>query len=178
MKGFTYENASCREDFEVINGAMANCQDIEFDYQKIGELTATNYSKYYYLELYNLLNKNGILYVVGRCKDQTRNFCFTQMSNLAITNEHFKCDQQIKADFISTDSLFFDNHISEIVLQVNAELAGYFERRDLLPNQQELVSELYSGDLILLCKNVHSREVVPIDQYWIPHIRVISPSSV
>jgi len=178
VKGLAYENVSHRrEDFEAINQAIANFRSIEFDYQKIGKQTSTNYSKHHYLEPYHLLNKNGIWYVVGRCNDQTRTFCFTQISNLVITNEGFECDEQIKANLISTDSLFFDNHISEIVLQVNAEVAGYFERRDLLPNQ-ELLRKLDNGDLLLVCRNVHPREVVPIVQYWIPHIRVISPSNV
>lgn len=178
VKGFAYQNVSNRiKDFETINKAISNCQCIEFDYQKIGKKISTNSSKYHYLEPYHLLNKNGIWYVVGRRKDQTLTFYFTQISNLVLTNELFECDQQIKANLISTDSLFFDNHISEIVLQVNAEVAGYFERRDLLPNQ-ELICKLDNGDLLLACKNVHPREVVPIVQYWIPHIRVISPSNV
>ena len=114
---------------------------------------------------------------MGRRNDQTRTFCFTQISNLVITNECFECDEKIKADLISTDSLFFDNHINEIVLQVNAEGAGYFERRDLLPNQ-DFVRRLDNGDLLLAFRNVHPREVVPIVQYWIPYIRIVSPSSV
>lgn len=178
VKGFAYEDISSRsKDFEAISEAIANSQYINFDYQKIGKQNSANYSKHHYLEPYHLVNKNGIWYVVGRCNDQTRTFCFTQISNLVITNECFECDEQIKADLISTDSLFFDNHINEIILQVNAEVASYFERRDLLPNQ-ELVRKLDNGDLLLICKNVHPREVVPIVQYWIPHIRVISPSSV
>lgn len=115
--------------------------------------------------------------MVGRQYEQTRTFCFTQVSNLVVTDEHFDCDEAIKDSLINTDSLFFGNHVDEIVLQVDASVAGYFERRDLLPNQ-ELIRRLDSGDLLLACKNVHPREVVPIVQYWIPHIRVISPSSV
>ena len=178
VKGFDYEDISHHyEDFQSINKAIADCQGIEFDYQKIGKQMSSNASKHHYLEPYHLLNKNGIWYVVGRRNGQTLTFCFTQISNLVTTSEHFECDEQIKANLISTDSLFFDNHINEIVLQVNAEVAGYFERRDLLPNQ-ELVRKLDSGDLLLACKNVHPREVMPIVQYWIPHICVISPNSV
>ncbi len=106
-----------------------------------------------------------------------RTFCFTQIANLQVNNKTFACSEDIKEKILGTDSLFFGNQISEIVLQIDAKVAGYFERRDLLPNQ-ELVRKLDNGDLLLICKDVHPREVVPIVQYWIPHIRVISPSSI
>ena len=178
IKRFAYEDISLRdEEFEAINEAISNCQCIEFDYQKIDKKISTNTSTHHYLEPYNLLNKNGIWYVVGRHSNQTRTFCFTQISNLVITNKIFEPDKEIKANFINTDSLFFDNYINEIMLQVNAEVAGYFERRDLLPNQ-ELGCKLNNGNLLLACRNVHPREVIPIVQYWLPHIRVLSPLDV
>lgn len=176
VKGFDYENIQARaSDFEAINQAIKDSVMIEFDYQKVTKSSTDTPTKHHRLAPYHLLNKNGIWYVVGRRYEQTRTFCFTQVSNLVITDEHFDCDEAIKDSLINTDSLFFDNHIDEIVLQVDASVAGYFERRDLLPNQ-ELIRRLDSGDLLLACKNVHPREVVPIVQYWIPHIYIISPS--
>lgn len=181
VKGFDYENIQARtQEFNLINQAIKDCRIISFDYQKIRQQTnavTQNPKKHYYLAPYHLLNKNGIWYVIDRCDTQTRNFCFTQISNLSVTDSTFVCDKQIKANVINTDSLFFDNHINEIVLQVGATVAGYFERRDLLPNQ-ELIRKLDNGDLLLACRHVHPREITPIVQYWLPHIRVISPSNV
>ncbi|WP_201555521.1 helix-turn-helix transcriptional regulator [Psychrobacter sp. 72-O-c] len=178
VKGFAYENISARtDDFKAINQAITNCQYIEFDYCKVSENATDSTSKHHYLEPYHLLNKNGIWYVVGCRHGQTRTFCFTQITNLQVNTETFTCSEDIKVKILGTDSLFFGNQISEIVLQVDAKVAGYFERRDLLPNQK-LVRKLDNGDLLLACRDVHPREVVPIVQYWIPHIRVISPSEV
>lgn len=177
VKGFAYENISERaDDFRTINQAITNHQYIEFYYRKVSDY-ASNNSKHYLLEPYHLLNKNGIWYVVGRLHGQTRTFCFTQMTQLHINTETFQCSEDIKKETLDTDSLFFGNQISEIILQVDAKVAGYFERRDLLPNQN-LVQRLESGDLLLACKNIHPREVVPIVQYWIPYIRIISPSEI
>lgn len=174
VKGFAYEDISARtNEFKAINQAITNCQYIEFDYYKI---SGTG-SKRHHLEPYHLLNKNGIWYVVGCRHGQTRTFCFTQIANLQVNNKTFTCSEDIKEKILGTDSLFFGNQISEIVLQIDAKVAGYFERRDLLPNQ-ELVRKLDNGDLLLICKDVHPREVVSIVQYWIPHIRVISPTEV
>lgn len=178
VKGFDYENIQARtQEFTLINQAIKDCRIISFDYQKVRQQNSQNARKHYYLEPYHLLNKNGIWYVIGRRDAQTRNFCFTQMSNLCVTDKTYDCDEEIKADVINTDSLFFDNHITEIVLQVRAKVAGYFERRALLPNQ-ELIRKLDNGDLLLTCRHVHPREVTPIVQYWLPHIRIISPSNV
>lgn len=177
VKGFAYENISERtDDFRTINQAITNHQYIEFYYRKVSDY-ASNNNKHYLLEPYHLLNKNGIWYVVGRLHGQTRTFCFTQMTQLHINTETFQCSEDIKKETLDTDSLFFGNQISEIILQVDAKVAGYFERRDLLPNQN-LVQRLDSGDLLLACKNIHPREVVPIVQYWIPYIRIISPSEI
>lgn len=178
IKGFDYENIQARtQEFNLINQAIRDCRIITFDYQKVRKQSSENAKKHYHLEPYHLLNKNGIWYVIGRHDAQTRNFCFTQISNLCVTDKTFDCDEQIKAGLINTDSLFFDNHINEIVLQVSAKVAGYFERRDLLPNQ-ELIRKLDNGDLLLACRQVHPREVIPIVQYWLPHIKIISPSTV
>ena len=177
VKGFAYENIQERmHDFKAINQAISECQYIEFDYRKVSDSTTDNNSKHHRLAPYHLLNKNGIWYVVGRWNEQTRTFCFTQISNLKVNAETFECSEDIKSEIVATDSLFIGSQISEIVLQVNAKVAGYFERRDLLPNQ-ELVHRLDSGDLLLVCKEVHPRDVIPIVQYWIPHVRVISPNS-
>lgn len=178
VKGFDYENIQARtQEFTLINQAIKDCRIISFDYQKVRQQNSQNARKHYYLEPYHLLNKNGIWYVIGIRDAQTRNFCFTQMSNLCVTDKTYDCDEEIKADLINTDSLFFDNHITEIVLQVRAKVAGYFERRALLPNQ-ELIRKLDNGDLLLACRHVHPREVTPIVQYWLPHIRIISPSNI
>jgi len=178
VKGFDYEKIHERtEEFKTINQAITSCNCIEFDYRKLSDTSSDGGSKHHRLQPYHLLNKNGIWYVVGTWKEQTRTFCFTQISNLQVTNETFECDKAVKAEIIDTDSLFFSNQISEIVLQVDAKVAGYFQRRNLFPNQ-ELVRKLDSGDLLLVCKDVHPREVVPIVQYWIPHIRIISPVKV
>ncbi|MGP5174864.1 helix-turn-helix transcriptional regulator [Psychrobacter immobilis] len=178
VKGFAYEDISARtNEFKAINQAITDCQYIEFDYCKISGSASDSSSKHHHLEPYHLLNKNGIWYVVGCRHGQTRTFCFTQIANLQVNNKTFAYSEDIKEKILGTDSLFFGNQISEVVLQIDAKVAGYFERRDLLPNQ-ELLRKLDNGDLLLICKDVHPREVVPIVQYWIPHIRVITPSSV
>lgn len=188
IKGFKYEDIKAKkQDFDRITQAIEEHQVIEFNYTKVwnpqkltsSEPTKNNQiSKRYRLEPYHLLNKNGIWYVVGVMDQQQRTFCFTQIRNLMVNkDEKFIVNQSIKEQILNSDSLFFGNNFIEMVIQVDASVAGYFERRDLLPNQ-EIMKKLANGDLLLICKDIHPREVVPIVQYWIPNLRIISPVEV
>ena len=62
-------------------------------------------------------------------------------------------------------------------MQVSKFAAPYFLRRNLLPNQ-ELVRKLEDGGLLLASQNVNEMDIIPLVQYWIPHLVVISPVEV
>ncbi|WP_425500275.1 WYL domain-containing protein [Pelistega suis] len=72
------------------------------------------------------------------------------------------------------DSISHGNQLSEVIVQVSAQAAPYFLRRNLLPNQ-ETVRRLDDGGLLLACKNIHENEIVPIVQYWITMAKIVSP---
>ena len=57
---------------------------------------------------------------------------------------------------------------------MNAQVAGYFKRRKLLPHQ-EIDSELDGGDLVVSTNVAHADELLPIVRYWIPHVRILEP---
>lgn len=173
IKGFQYEDISNHKDmFDRLNKAIHSHQRIHFHYTK----TSDNSSKYYELEPYCLLNKNGIWYVVGIDGGKKKTFCFTQMASLDVLLETFAVNQQLVDEIKHTDSISYGNQISEVVVQVAPQVAGYFLRRDLLPNQ-ELIRKLETGGLLLASKNVHEMEIVPIVRFWIPNLRIVSPES-
>ena len=60
------------------------------------------------------------------------------------------------------------------MLKIHANVAVYFKRRSLLPNQ-EIVKELLDGTLIVMCRNVHEQEILPLVRYWLPNIEIIAP---
>ena len=187
IKGFKYEDIKTKKkEFDAISKAIEDSSIIEFNYQKLrpsqqplSDEKPTNQMSFkrHKLAPYRLINKNGIWYVVGLSNQKQLTFCFTQIKNLIITDESFVVDEDLKSQIANTDSLYFGNNFAEIVIQVDVSVSGYFERRDLLPNQ-ESIKKLSNGDLLLMCKNVNPEEVIPIVQYWLPNIRVISPSEV
>lgn len=171
IKGFQYENIKSKETvFKLLTDAIAERRAISFDYTKV----SGNETKSYRIEPYHLVNKNGIWYLIGLDDGQQKTFCFTQIDQVQLTNEIFVHDEALLNQIKETDSIYHGNHISEIIIKVSAYAAGYFLRRTLLPNQ-ETVRKLDDGSLLLACKNINPMEILPIVQYWIPHIHIVSP---
>lgn len=171
IKGFQYEDIRAKQsEFELITTAIEQGQFISFTYRKVSAQT----EKTYRLAPYHLVNKNGIWYVVGLDDGKQKTYCFTQISQLSVLPNTFKVDEILREQIRQTDSIYYGNQVKEIVINVNARVAGYFQRRTLLPNQ-EIIRELTDGNLLISCKNINPMEVIPIVQYWIPDARIISP---
>lgn len=172
VKGFEYEDIHhLDKEFKLIQRAIETHQYIDFSYAKSGQIQ----SKFYKIAPHSLINKNGIWYLIGTDNDKQKTFCFTQMKMLKVLDETFEPNQQLLEEIKTNDSISFSNQISEVLIKVASGVAPYFLRRNLLPNQ-ELVYKSENNELILSCKNIHEFEIVPLVQYWIPHLTIISPS--
>ena len=97
------------------------------------------------------------------------------MSFICILEESFIPDAKLQNEIQTNDSISHGNQIKEVVIQVSKTAAPYFLRRNLLPNQ-ELVRQLDDGGLILASQNVNEMDIIPLVQYWIPHLVIIAPS--
>ncbi len=171
VKGFQYEDIQhFKQEFDLLKSAVENHRVIEFRYRK----NSSNESKYYRIAPYALLNKNGIWYLIGTDNGKQKTFCFTQMSMIRALTETFTPNEQLKREIIQNDSISHGNQLAEVVVQVSKFAAPYFLRRNLLPNQ-ELVRKLNDGGLLLVSKNINEMDIIPLVQYWIPHLVVISP---
>lgn len=172
VKGIEYEDIHhLDKEFNLIQQAINSHQFIDFNYVKNGQIQG----KFYKIAPHCLINKNGIWYLIGTDSDKQKTFCFSQIRMLKVLNETFEPNQQLLSEIKTTDSIYFGNQINEVLVKVSASVAHYFLRRNLLPNQ-ELVHRTENNELILKCKNIHEREIVPLVQYWIPHLTIISPN--
>ncbi|MEE6076928.1 helix-turn-helix transcriptional regulator [Avibacterium paragallinarum] len=176
VKGFQYEDIShLKAQFDLLNQAIHESKKISFKYKKL----STNQNSFYQISPYLLTNKNGIWYLVGtdnNQNDKQKTFCFTQISQLEVLSENFIPNQQFIEQIKSSDSLSHGNMINEVVIQVSAFAAPFFLRRNLLPNQK-LLHKLENGELLLASENVNPLDILPIVQYWIPHLSIISPQN-
>ena len=87
----------------------------------------------------------------------------------------FPADPDVDKRLAEDDGIWLHDERKEIVLKVEATVAGYFKRRKLIANQV-IEKALEDGGLIISAKVGHPNQVVPIVRYWIPHIRIISPT--
>jgi transcriptional regulator-like protein, helix-turn-helix domain-containing protein len=171
VKGFQYEDIKSRQhEFDLVTQAIDQRNPLTFSYAK-----SDGSVKNYRIEPYRLVNKNGIWYLIGLDHGKQKTFCFSQIRQPQKESDTFLFDSGFAQTIDQTDSLYHGNHIGEIVVRIAARAAPYFTRRALLPNQ-ETVRSLEDGSLLLACKNVNPMEVVPIVQYWIPHVSIVSPA--
>lgn len=171
VKGFEYENIShLQKEFKLLNQAIEKQQYIHFNYIKNGQITGN----FYQIAPYALINKNGIWYLIGTDNDKQKTFCFTQISMLKILPDTFEPNPQFIEEIKHNDSIYYGNQLSEVIIKVNKIVAPYFLRRNLFPNQT-LLHHLDDGGLLLSCKNVNEMEIIPLVQYWIPHLTILSP---
>ncbi|MDD7545459.1 YafY family protein [Actinobacillus porcinus] len=170
VKGFQYEDIRHLEnEFRLLKQAIEKYQLVSFLYRKSNQTDG----KFYKIAPYSLINKNGIWYVIGTDQDKQKTFCFTQMTLLTALNETFEPNQQLQEEIKNNDSISVGNQLSEVLVKVSGFAAPYFLRRNLLPNQK-LVHKAENGELILASENVNELDIIPLVQYWIPHLTVIS----
>lgn len=173
IKGFQYEDIKNRQlEFDLIRKSIENRNVIEFHYRKAGH----EKGKYYTLEPYSLLNRNGTWYVIGiDCEaGKQKTFCFTQMSSMSRQPATFEPNAELLKAIQENDSIYHGNQLNEVIVQIAPQVAPYFLRRALLPNQ-ELIRKLDDGGLLLASRHIHENEIVPIVQYWLPMAKIVSP---
>lgn len=92
-----------------------------------------------------------------------------------VLNQYFTPNPQLLEEIKNSDSLYHGNQLYEVIIKVDAKVSHYFLRRDLLPNQ-EVVHQSDDNTLLLLCKNINEQEIIPLVQYWMPFLTIVSPT--
>jgi predicted DNA-binding transcriptional regulator YafY len=59
-------------------------------------------------------------------------------------------------------------------LRVAPEVAHYFTRRALLPQQQQRADA--DGSLLVTTHINHPNQLLPVVRYWLPHVRIVQPA--
>jgi predicted DNA-binding transcriptional regulator YafY len=171
VKGHHYENLAGKEaTFKTLEQAIVGRLYVAFEYEKEGRL-----KPYPSIAPFKLINHKGVWYLVAREGEKLKTFAFAKIDSLRKLETSFPPDPDIDKKLAEDDGIWLHEERKEIVLKVDAAVAGYFKRRKLIANQV-IEKELEDGGLLLSAKVGHPNQVVPIVRYWIPHIRIISPA--
>ena len=165
VKGHNYEDLSDRtKEFKLIETAILECVKVSFAYKE----------KKRVVNPYKLLNIKGIWYLAGVEGDTLKTFTFSKIGELEVAKESYVVNEEVLNRIKEKDSNWFSAKKTEVVLKVDASVAEYFKRRNILPNQT-LVKELEGGGVLVSTKIAFDEEILKIVRYWIPHISVVSP---
>ncbi len=166
VRGHRYEDLSRKVDlFNNIGAAILQNRQVRFVYHE----------KKRSAEPYKLVNTNGIWYVVATQEGVVKNFSLSKIESLSVTETHFIPDEKIEEILHCNKGLWYTQNPIDVTLAIDASVAEYFLRRDLLPDQQ--IIERTDEKLIVSARVAYEEEILKTVRYWIPHLTIISPVS-
>ncbi len=165
IKGHNYEDISNKTaEFKLLEESILSKTIISFIYN----------DKARTVKPYKLLNTKGIWYLVAMQDKEIKTFSFNKITKLEKTSQTFQIEQSIIDKINNDDNVWFTNSEIEVVLKIKKEVANYFLRRKILPNQS-LLKKLEDKGLLVSCKVSFDEEILKIVRYWIPNVEIISP---
>lgn len=166
VRGFNYEDLSSKtKEFQIVNVAILTNKKLKFEYK----------AKRRVVNPYKLINNNGSWYLVADDGGVLKNFTFTKISKLLPLDENFEPNDDFLKIIEENQITWFSKTIIEVLLEVDMEVANYFERKRILPSQK--IVEKLENAIIVSTKVSFEDEILRIVRYWIPHIKIISPKN-
>jgi len=170
VKPHHYESLSdqvSKQLFNKLETAITHCESVHFYYK------AKDYQS---VQPYKLINAKGIWYLAAIDKDKLKSFHVSQINSIWPTKELFERNSKIEKQINDEESIWFSGKKHEVVLKVNADVASYFKRRQLIP-EQDITKTCDDGSLIVTTMIADDKQILPIIKYWMPHVKIISPSN-
>ena len=171
VRGHEYESLAGLEDaFVQLERAILERCKVSFTYMKPGG----DIKNFDAVDPYRLVNQNGIWYLLARRGSEIKTFAFTRMREISGSAEKFTHDPAVDQEIDANDSIWFGGQKTRLVVQVAAEAANFFERRNLLPGQT-ISRKNPDGSLLLVAWANHMEQVLPVVRFWVPHLRILEP---
>ncbi|MDH1337385.1 WYL domain-containing protein [Comamonas thiooxydans] len=124
---------------------------------------------------YKLIHKNGVWYLAAEEGAKLKNFSIGLIENLLVDQSSFFAPKRIHKEYIDAkDDIWFTEDTTEVLLRVAPEVAHYFIRRPLLPQQQQRQDR--DGSLLVTTHINHIDQLLPVVRYWLPHVRIVQPA--
>lgn len=150
--------------FALLQSAIEQCYECRFIYK----------DKQRIAQPYRLIHKNGIWYLAAEEGERLKNFSVALIEVLQVDEASHFTPKPPHHDYInSKDDIWFTTQTTEVLLRVAPEVAHYFTRRPLLPQQQQHVDA--DGSLLVTTRINHPQQLLPVVRHWLPHVRIVQP---
>ena len=126
------------------------------------------------VEPYKLINQKGIWYLAAWDEGKLKSFAVSRMAALMVEETTFVPREHVEEDLAKSDGIWLGSDRRRVLIQVSSQVATFFRRRNLLPNQV-IEKESAGGDILVSTTVAQAEEVLPIIRYWIPHVRILEP---
>ena len=123
---------------------------------------------------YRLIHKNGVWYLAAEEARRLKNFSVALIEALQVEEASRFTPKREHQDYINDkDDVWFTESTTEVLLRVAPEVAHYFARRQLLPQQQHRVDA--DGSLLVTTHINHVNQLLPVVRFWLPNVRIVKP---
>ena len=171
VRGHHYEDVrEHRAMFVALKQAIVEKHTIQFRYNKTNGDTSVRIA----VEPYKLINQKGIWYLAAWDDGRLKSFAITRIEALLLDEETFVPRKQVDKELADSDGIWLGEVRHRVLIQVSSQVATFFQRRNLVPNQV-IEKETAGGGILVASTVVHIDEILPIIRYWIPHVRVLEP---
>lgn len=153
-----------RSTFSALEAAIAQHHPCRFTYK----------GKARHAQPYRLIHKNGVWYLAAEEAARLKNFSVALIEQLEVDTAARFTPQRRHLDYIAAkDDVWFTDQTTEVLLRVAPEVAHYFARRPLLPQQQHRQDS--DGSLLVTTHINHIHQLLPVVRYWLPNVRIVKP---
>lgn len=158
------------KQMEIVENAIKNKRVISCKYRKFP----------FELKPLKLAFFNGFWYLIAldaNSKDAFKKFHLKSLKNIEPLDESFEIPKEFEAKIAKVNSICFRLDAKPMTVRpwVNKEVAPYFERKPL--KTQVVEARDKDGSIVIAVEITHEMEILPLVQWYIPHIRILEPSS-
>lgn len=123
---------------------------------------------------YRLIHKNGVWYLAAVEKGLLKSFSVALIQALQLEEFGLFTPDPQHHDYLDRkEDVWFASDTTEVLLRVDPEVAHYFARRAILPEQQHRQDA--DGSLLVTAHIGHLNQLIPVVRYWLPHVRILQP---
>lgn len=172
-----------RINMEDLSGHLQSIAIVEKAIHKKQSIKALyktdNEAKELELNPLKLANFEGFWYLItlDNENEYVKKYHFKSLSGITLLDRTFERNPKLDEALENAMGIWFRIHADpfEVRLSISPEIAKFFRRKPL-SKTQTISSVGTDGSMEITLRITHEMEIIPIVQYWMPHMKVIEPA--